>query len=128
CAPFAWSDQCPRLLDQNSYAALATVAQQATERMKAEFGVPLALIVIDTIIAAAGFSKSGDENDAAIGQRIMRQLACLAQAAGPSLTPGWGCAGAGQAPADRSFHFLCASSTSALTTTAARPRRLWLLG
>jgi len=44
--------------------------------------LPLVLIVIDTIIAAAGLSKSGDENDAAIGQTIMRQLASLAQATG----------------------------------------------
>jgi hypothetical protein len=81
-APFAWTDQCPRLLDRDSVATLTAIAQQAAERMKTEFGLPLALIVIDTVIAAAGFSKSGDENDAAIGQTIMRQLASLAQATG----------------------------------------------
>ena len=81
-APFAWTDQCPRLLDRNSVATLAAIAQRAAERMKTEFGLPLALIIIDTVIAAAGFSKSGDENDAAIGQTIMRQLASLAHAAG----------------------------------------------
>ena len=81
-APFAWTDQCPPLLERDSAAALVAVAQQAAERMQGEFKLPLALIVIDTIVAAAGFSRSGEENDAALGQAIMRQLATLAQLTG----------------------------------------------
>jgi hypothetical protein len=70
------------LLSPSSTAALATIAQQAAERMHAEFKLPLALIIIDTIVAAAGFSRSGEENDAALGQAMMRQLAKLAQITG----------------------------------------------
>jgi hypothetical protein len=81
-APFAWTDQCPPLLAGESAAALTAIAQQAAERMQSEFKLPLALIIVDTIVAAAGFTKSGEENDAAIGQTIMRQLASLAQATG----------------------------------------------
>jgi hypothetical protein len=81
-APFAWTDQCPPLLERDSAAALATMAQQAAERMQAEFKLPLALVIVDTLVAAAGFSRSGEENDAALGQAIMRQLATLAQLTG----------------------------------------------
>jgi hypothetical protein len=45
-APFAWSDHCPPLLEKDSAAELAAVAQQAAERMQAEFKLPLALIII----------------------------------------------------------------------------------
>ena len=81
-APFAWTDWCPPLLEKDSATALAAVARQAAERMQAEFALPLALIIIDTIVAGAGFSRSGEENDAALGQAIMRQLAKLAQLTG----------------------------------------------
>lgn len=81
-APFAWTDQCPPLVERDSGAALAAMALQAAERMQSEFKLPLALIIIDTIVAAAGFSRSGEENDAALGQAIMRQLAKLAQLTG----------------------------------------------
>jgi GAF domain/AAA domain len=70
------------VFEANSAAALAAMAQQAAERMQGEFGLPLALIIIDAIVAAAGFSRSGEENDAALGQAIMRQLAKLAQLTG----------------------------------------------
>jgi hypothetical protein len=81
-APFAWTDQCPPLLDSDSAAALAAIAQEAAERMRAEFGLPLVLIIVDTVVAAAGFSRSGEENDAALAQAIMRRLATLAQLTG----------------------------------------------
>jgi AAA domain len=81
-APFAWTDQCPLLLDVDSAAALGAMAQQAAARMQSEFGLPLALIIIDTIATAAGFSRSGEENDAALNQVITRQLTRLAQLTG----------------------------------------------
>jgi hypothetical protein len=78
-APFAWTDQCPRLLDPRSGDALGALAQQARKRMAAEFNLPLALIVIDTLIASAGFARAGDENDAAAAQLVMNRLATLAR-------------------------------------------------
>jgi AAA domain len=81
-APFAWCSICPELLDPNAHKVLAAIAAQAAERMKAEFNLPLALIVIDTVVTGAGYTKDGQDNDTAASQRIMGNLAKLAQAAG----------------------------------------------
>jgi hypothetical protein len=81
-APFAWVDQCPRLVDRDSAAQLAAIAQQAAMRMQSDFGLPLVLIIIDTIVAAAGYSKSGEENDTPINQMIMNSLTALSRATG----------------------------------------------
>jgi hypothetical protein len=40
--------------------------------MRKRFDMPLALIVVDTVVATAGFKKSGDENDAVLGARLMK--------------------------------------------------------
>jgi hypothetical protein len=81
-APFAWVSECPRLLAPGAGHALASLAGKAAAKMAADFGLPLALIVIDTVIDAAGFTKPGDENDAALGQVIMGRLAGLARQTG----------------------------------------------
>jgi AAA domain-containing protein len=78
-APFAWIDNCPRLLAPKAVDTLAAIARKAAEHMQAEFGVPLALILIDTIVDAAGYVRPGDENDAALAQRIMRCCADLSK-------------------------------------------------
>jgi AAA domain len=81
-APFAWLDFCPRLLDSNSVKTLAGAAGKAGARMRAEWGVPLALIAIDTLVASAGYTIKGEENDPALGQVIMNQLAELSRLSG----------------------------------------------
>src|SRR5262249_21914211 len=48
-------------------------------QLKADFDVEVALIFIDTLIAAAGYGRSGDDNDAALAQRVMGVLSELAQ-------------------------------------------------
>jgi len=82
CLPFAWIDECPRLLGPKAVDGLAAIATQVAERLQREFTLPLALILIDTVVDAAGYSKAGDENDAALGQLIMRRMAELAQRTG----------------------------------------------
>ncbi|CAA2157064.1 hypothetical protein MBRA_02482 [Methylobacterium brachiatum] len=77
--PFAWVDECPRLLDPSALGDLAAVARHAAERMRSEFDLPLALIVIDTIAAGAGFD---DENSSAEGQKLMNALAALSRLTG----------------------------------------------
>ena len=47
-----------------------------------EFGLPLGLIIIDTIAACAGYARAGDENDPAAGQAVMNVLKAVAQAIG----------------------------------------------
>jgi hypothetical protein len=81
-APFAWIETCPALINPKAGATLATVAQQAAEKIKAEWGLPLALIVIDTVVVSAGYTKEGQDNDAAIGQRIMSTMGELSKATG----------------------------------------------
>jgi AAA domain len=44
-----------------------------------EFGLPLGLIIIDTIAASAGYNGIGSENDNAINQRLMNVLKLAAQ-------------------------------------------------
>jgi hypothetical protein len=82
-APFVWIDNCPRLLDPNAAKILAAIVQHEGERMSAEFGLPIVLVIIDTANAAAGYAKPGDENDSAVARRIMRDaLATAAQDTG----------------------------------------------
>jgi hypothetical protein len=53
-APFAWVDTCPPLVDADAAVKLSAMAKQVAMRLKADFDLPLALIVIDTIVTAAG--------------------------------------------------------------------------
>ena len=40
------------------------------------------LVFVDTVVTAAGYTKSGDDNDAAIAQRVMSVLSGLSQRTG----------------------------------------------
>jgi hypothetical protein len=44
--------------------------------------LPLTTIIFDTVIAAAQFAKSGDENDAAVGQKLMTALGEISRVIG----------------------------------------------
>jgi len=81
-APFAWIETCPALIDPHTSANLAAKAKVVADKMMAKWGIPLALIEIDTIVVSAGFTKEGQDNDTAIGQRIMTTLAELSKATG----------------------------------------------
>ena len=81
-APFAWIEACPALIDPHTSANLAAKAKVVADRMKAEWKLPLALIVIDTIVVSAGYTKEGQDNDTAVSQRIMWTLAELSKATG----------------------------------------------
>jgi hypothetical protein len=81
-APFAWIESSPPLVHKNAHETLAGLAKHVAEKLERDFGLPLALIVVDTVVAAAGFTKDGQENDAALGQAIMRTLAHLSRAIG----------------------------------------------
>jgi hypothetical protein len=69
--PFIWKTECPRLLEKGALAKLETLAKAAHAKLMAQFNLPLALIVIDTVVVAAGYTKSGDDNDAATAQAVM---------------------------------------------------------
>jgi AAA domain-containing protein/bifunctional DNA primase/polymerase-like protein len=80
--PFVWKKDCPRLLDKDATTKLEAIAKAAHAKLMAEFGLPLVLIVIDTVIVAAGYAKSGDDNDAAVAQAIMSVLSRLSNRIG----------------------------------------------
>lgn len=75
--PFArQAGSVPCLTEAGAIARLRALAKQAAERLKQNFNCELALIVVDTLAAAAGFD---DENSAAETQKVMNVLAALAR-------------------------------------------------
>ena len=78
-APFLWYEDAPLLLDKGAAKTLIAMARQAEASLLKRFGLPLGLIVIDTIAACAGYRRTGDENDNAVGQAIMNVLKAIAQ-------------------------------------------------
>jgi RecA-family ATPase len=77
--PIAWCESCPTLTDKGAVEQLTRLAQEAADRIQKEFGLPLALIVIDTMSAAAGFK---DENSSSEGQQAMNVLNQLSNRTG----------------------------------------------
>lgn len=77
--PFAWIDECPPLTQKGSLEILQVTAADRASQLKERFGVPLALIVVDTIAASAGWE---DENSAAEAQKVMDALGALSRATG----------------------------------------------
>src|SRR4029077_8290359 len=81
-APFAWVEASPRLLDPNAAKILTTMVKQASEKMLRDFGVSVVLVIVDTVGRAAGYTKSGDENDAATAKQVMKSLAAASKETG----------------------------------------------
>ena len=81
-APVRWYETAPMLLHKGSLETLIAMARQADDSLQHEFGLPLGLIVIDTIPACAGYARAGDENDPATGQAVMNVLKAVAHAIG----------------------------------------------
>jgi hypothetical protein len=75
--PFAWIEECPSL--KEDFQRLLDAAKSAARHIKEQFDLPLALIIIDTLNAAANFK---DGNDAAEGQFIMNRLEELSRSTG----------------------------------------------
>jgi AAA domain len=81
-APFRWYESTPMLLQKGAVETLIAMARQADHSLQQEFGLPLGLIVIDTVAACAGYARAGDESDPAAAQAVMNVLKALAQALG----------------------------------------------
>jgi hypothetical protein len=78
-APFRWFEDVPVLLQPDGLALLVAMGKQAAASLQQEFGLPLGLIIIDTVAACAGYSGLGAENDNSINQRLMNVLKLAAQ-------------------------------------------------
>jgi hypothetical protein len=77
--PFAWIEECPSIKDEANFKRIVAIGQTVVGNMKEQFDLPLALIVVDTLSAAADFD---DANAAAEGQRVMNRLNALGRATG----------------------------------------------
>jgi hypothetical protein len=80
--PFFCLDDIPRLLEKGAADKIAADANAIAEEIRRRFDLPLALIIVDTVAAGAGYSKAGEENDAAIAQRIMDTLGRISKLTG----------------------------------------------
>ena len=78
--PFRWYESAPVLLQKGSREKLIAMARQADASLQAEFGLPLGLVVLDTLGACTGFTKAGEENDTGVGQAIMDTLKAVSLA------------------------------------------------
>jgi hypothetical protein len=78
-APFRWFEDVPVLLQPDGLALLVAMGQLAAASLQKEFGLPLGLVIIDTIAASAGYSGLGAENDTSINQRLMNVLKLVGQ-------------------------------------------------
>jgi hypothetical protein len=81
-APFRWYETTPLLLQKDAVQKLIAMARQADESLQAEFGLPLGLVMIDTVAACAGYTQAGGESDAATGVALMGVLKTVAQGCG----------------------------------------------
>ena len=80
--PFRWYETTPLLLQKGAAETLIAMARQADDSLQEEFGLPLGLVVIDTISACAGYPQAGDEYDSAAAQAVMSVLKAIAEALG----------------------------------------------
>ena len=65
-APFAWLTPekiALNLRDPKSVEAFVARLKLISIEMQKRFNLPLVMVIIDTVIATAGFTKPGDEND-----------------------------------------------------------------
>jgi len=81
-APFRWYEIVPVLLQPGAADKLIAMARQAHESLMKEFGLPLGLIILDTVAASAGYNTPGAENDNAVNQALMNTMRMLATAIG----------------------------------------------
>ena len=81
-APFAWIETCPPLIGKNAADEICKIAEAIANELERRFGLPLVLIVVDTLIAGSGYHKDGQENDAAAGQAVMNALKQVAKRMG----------------------------------------------
>jgi hypothetical protein len=79
--PFAWRGDCPAVTNKDSTTALCAIADEAAAYLDRNFGLPVVLIWIDTVITAAGHEDGGD-NDTAASQKVMSGLRILSKHTG----------------------------------------------
>ena len=75
-APFAWHVSLPvPLTHPRAAEMIVKMAEPIAARLKAEFNLPLSLIVIDTLVRGADYQREGQDNDVATTHRVMMTMA-----------------------------------------------------
>jgi hypothetical protein len=74
--PYAWVTACPKLAAPNAFKALSAIIKPVSEAMEEKFGLPLALIIIDTLSPAAQFKDADSTSE---NQQVMSVLRKVAQ-------------------------------------------------
>ena len=73
--PFVWIEKCPQLTLDDALPKLRKIVSAAAAGMTARHELPLAMMIIDTLMPAAGFR---DANDSSETQRVMSILTAIA--------------------------------------------------
>jgi hypothetical protein len=61
---------------------LIDISERVAARLKEKFDLPLVMVVIDTLVVAAGYDRAGEDNDTAVQSAINNVLSSLAIATG----------------------------------------------
>jgi hypothetical protein len=69
----------PALTDPKAASIIIETATVVAARLKQQFNLPLSIIIIDTIIAAAGYRREGADNDSATSHLVMSTLAQISR-------------------------------------------------
>src|SRR5262249_15240284 len=69
--PFVWKDSSPILTSNDAEAELKSLVDEVATEMKQRFKVPLVMVFIDTMQAAAGFA---DDHKGAEPQKVANML------------------------------------------------------
>jgi hypothetical protein len=80
--PFAWRGECPVLTAKDAGQAIVKYVDEAAEHFKRAYGMPIALIWIDTYVTAAGLNSAGDDNDVVAAAKAFNALRFVAASAG----------------------------------------------
>lgn len=74
--PFVWVETCPTLAADDALPKLRAIVKAAAVGMRDRYGLPIAVVLIDTLSPAAGFR---DANDTAENQRVTSALRAIAR-------------------------------------------------
>jgi RecA-family ATPase len=72
--PFALLGKLPPFMDEDALDILVAIATEANKKMQGDFGVPLGLIIIDTLVVATGGLSDGTAQEVQPIMNRMRQL------------------------------------------------------
>jgi len=79
-APFYWITGCPPLRHPKTAAVIIETAKVVEAEFRERFNLPLALIIIDTIVTGAAYERDGQDNDTAVTHALMMTMAKVGRA------------------------------------------------